>query len=354
MRSKSAKIAARKPAKIPARKPGRATSAQAAAGTEKPTRLRMRQMALAKLGWPVATAPIVPRENISSQALTLVIAIMTFLVCATFGAVTMVSETASAWQSDIAREVTIQIRPLEGVDMEAALLSAKQIAEQNKGIARVEIVDVEATARLLEPWLGTGLSLDQLPIPRLISVRLKPGERPDLDKMRKKLLAEVPGASLDDHQAWAKRLTTMAGATVIAGIIVMAMMLLATVLTIIFATRGAMANNQPIVEVLHFIGAEDSFIARQFQQHFLRLGLKGGSFGGLLALTLFFAIGYWSSSNIATPGSDQMTALFGTFSVSASGYVGAIAIVILIAFLTAVTSRITVFRQLAMLDRNAK
>ena len=54
-------------------------------------------------------------------------------------------------------------------------------------------------------------------------------------------------------------------------------MLAATVLSVIFATRGAMATNRPIVEVLHFIGAKSGFIAGQFQRHFLMLGLEGGA-----------------------------------------------------------------------------
>ena len=51
-------------------------------------------------------------------------------------------------------------------------------------------------------------------------------------------------------------------------------------LSVTFATRGAMAANRPIVEVLHFIGANDGFIAGQFQRHFLVLGLEGGLIGG--------------------------------------------------------------------------
>ena len=46
---------------------------------------------------------------------------MTFLSCLTLGAVTLVRDTASVWESQISREATIQIKPAEGLDMEAAL-----------------------------------------------------------------------------------------------------------------------------------------------------------------------------------------------------------------------------------------
>lgn len=326
-----------------------------------PTKQDRPNTAKSKARWPGHSNPeflgrissIVPRENVASNALTLVIGIMTFLVCVTFGAVTLVNDTAVSWQNDIAREVTIQIRPLDGIDMNEALATAKEIALQSEGIADVTILNEEATARLLEPWLGSGLNLDDLPIPRLISIRLKTGERPNFSSLRQQLQAQVPGASLDDHQVWADRLTTMAGATILIGMAVMILVMSATVLTVVFATRGAMSSNRHIIEVLHFVGAEESYIASQFQKHFLLLGLKGGAFGGIVAVLVFLLIGYWTTQNIATPENDQMVALFGTFSVGLIGYAGSVIIVILISVLTAFTSRATVFRHISSLDRNA-
>ena len=71
------------------------------------------------------------------------------------------------------------------------------------------------------------------------------------------------------------------------GLAVLALVLAVTVLSVTFATRGAMATNRPIVEVLHYVGATDSFIASQFQRHFLMLGFKGGAIGGGAAIVLF-------------------------------------------------------------------
>ena len=68
----------------------------------------------------------------------------------------------------------------------------------------------------------------------------------------------------------------MAAAAVAGGLGIFGLVLAATVLSVAFATRGAMASNRPIVEVLHFVGAKEAYIASQFQRHFLVLGLKGG------------------------------------------------------------------------------
>src|ERR1700755_839546 len=63
-------------------------------------------------------SPIVPRASISGRALVAVVAIMTFLASMTTGAVLLVSASAAERQSDDAREITIQIRPQAGRDIE--------------------------------------------------------------------------------------------------------------------------------------------------------------------------------------------------------------------------------------------
>ena len=118
------------------------------------------------------TAPILPPSNIQGNALMVVIAIMAFLACLTLGAVTMVRATASSWQSQISREITIQIKPDEGLDMEAALRKARDLALTFVGTREGTIMDEDATARLLEPWLGAGLNLDDLPVPRLVIITI--------------------------------------------------------------------------------------------------------------------------------------------------------------------------------------
>jgi cell division transport system permease protein len=295
-------------------------------------------------------APIVPPHNIAGRALVFVIAIMTFLSCLTLGAVTLVRDTASVWENQISREATIQIKPSDGLDMEAALASAANIAGGFAGVRGTRVVDREATARLLEPWLGSGLDIDELPVPRLVIVTLDQASPPEFAAMRQLLQAEVPGVSLDDHRTWVDRLVAMARTTVTLGMAVLALMLSATVLTVVFATRGAMAGNGHIIEVLHFVGAEARFIASQFRRHFLITGMKGAAAGGVAAMVVFIAFSWWSSLNLATPQADQATALFGNFSIGASGYAGVALIVLLVGTLTAATTHLTVVTYLHDID----
>jgi cell division transport system permease protein len=196
--------------------------------------------------------------------------------------------------------------------------------------------------------------MKELPVPRIMKVELEQGARPDFDAMREALSEKVPGSSLDDHRAWVDRLVTMARTTIGIGIAILFLVLTATVLTVVFATRGAMAGNREIVEVLHFVGADGKFIAGEFQRHFLALALRGAAIGGAGAATIFIMLAIWSQTSRATPQGDQVTALFGGFSIGWSGYVGIAAVVGLVALLAAATSRFTVLSHVGKLENQAR
>lgn len=300
---------------------------------------------------PRSTGTIVPRESVAGRTLLVVIAIMAFLACLTVGAVSIVNQTANSWQNDINREVTIQIRPSNEVDMSSAIRQASRIALSYPGVTKVRALTDEATKRLLEPWLGSGLKLDELPVPRLLMVTLDGAQTPDFASMREELRQSVPGTSLDDHSAWADRLSNMAWSMVIIGIIIFMLVTVATGLTVIFATTGALAANNEVVEVLHFVGANKNFIAKQFQRHFLILSLQGAVAGGFVAILFFLIVGFWTNSAVATPEGDQITALFGRFDVSWAGYAGMISVIMLICVVATITSRWTVSTKVLALEK---
>jgi len=297
-----------------------------------------------------ASAPIVPKSSIAGRSLAAVVAIMTFLASLTTGAVMLVVSSASDWQSDVGREVTIQVRPAPGRDLEADVRKASEIARAAHGVAGVQPYTKEESARLVEPWLGSGLALGDLPIPRLIVVKLTSGAQPDFAALRKALAAQVASASLDDHRHWIDRMRAMADTALAGGVAILVLVLAATVLSVTFATRGAMATNRPIIEVLHYVGATDGFIGSQFQRHFLILGFKGGAIGGGAALVLFGVVEAADTWLAGTPGGDEVAALFGSFSVGVSGYLAIVTLIVVMALVTALASRRTVNHTLEIID----
>jgi cell division transport system permease protein len=143
---------------------------------------------------------------------------------------------------------------------------------------------------------------------------------------------------------------TMAETAVATGMVILALVIAVTVLSVTFATRGAMATNRPTIEVLHYVGATDGFVASQFQRHFLVLGLKGGAIGGGAAMALFGILQAADAWLIGTPGGEQAAALFGSLAIGPAGYIAMFVVVVLMALVTAVACRRTVGHTLETIE----
>jgi cell division transport system permease protein len=293
---------------------------------------------------------LVPAASISGRALVTVVAIMTFLASLTAGVAILIGDAARGWQEDVAHEMTIQVKPVAGRDLEADAGVAAAIARKASGVAAAKVFSKEEAEAILGPWLGSGLDLAVLPVPRLVVVTLDPVEPLDAETLAKELAATVPGASLDDHRPWQARLAIMARTVVMVAAVIFGLVLVAMGIAVGFATRGAMAGNREIIEVLHFVGAADDYISRQFQSHFLYLGLRGGAIGGASAVLAFLLSALLASWWRRTPGGDQIEAMFGSFVIGPNVYAAIVLIAGGIGVVTGIVSRIIVFRHLRGLD----
>ncbi|RME97678.1 MAG: ABC transporter permease, partial [Alphaproteobacteria bacterium] len=231
--------------------------------------------------------PIVRPASVAGRALTVVIAIMCFLACLTAGGVYMVHQSASAWFADIASEVTVQVSPTSASDIDKTVTLVSLFLARQPGIVQVSPFSPEESARLLEPWLGQVEALDAIPIPRLIAVEIDRTAPPDMAALRQALAANFSDVTLDDHRRWQRELRTVTRSLSLGGFAILALVAAATVASIVSATRSAMASNREIVEVLHFVGAGQKFIAQEFEKHFLSLGIRAGLVGAGVATLVF-------------------------------------------------------------------
>jgi cell division transport system permease protein len=291
-------------------------------------------------------APILPEKSRTGRALVLVIGIMTFLAGLTAGTVHLIADASWEWSGAISREVTIQVRPLPGRQIDDDVAAAADLARRVRSVAEVQVYDRKQAEKLLEPWLGAGLDLAELPVPRLVVMKFRDHRIPDLTGLKTSLAERVPNAGLDDHRLWLARLSLMADSLVIIGVIVLILVLIATALAVAFATRGALAGTAHVIDVLHLVGAEDRYIAREFQRHFFRLGWRGGLLGGGAAVLVFALAGLAAHRFAAGPGAEQIDLLFGRFVLPFGGYISVLLIGIVVSAVTAIVSRITVFRTL--------
>jgi cell division transport system permease protein len=291
--------------------------------------------------WRKPTA-IVPEGTTASTALLAVVAIMTFLAGITVGLVLSVSQAADRWAGGLSSEITIQIDPVAETDPDEAAAKAVRILANLPGILRAEALAHDELSALLEPWLGSTVDFDALPVPRLVVAEIDRDNPPDTAEINRILAAEIPGAGLDDHRVWQSRLEVMAESVVVAGMIILVLVTAATMLSITFATSGTLAANRDIVRVLSLVGAREGYIAGQFVQHFLTLGLKGSAIGGAAAILVLAMAAWFSAQLLATPAGAQMEALFGGFNLPLSAYIAVLATILAVAGITAGTAWIAV------------
>jgi len=294
--------------------------------------------------------PLVPVDTVAGRALMAVIAILTFLAALSAGAAVLAARASDQWRGAISNEMTIQVRPDSHRKIDDDVARAVMLASGLKEVESVRAVPKAESDKLLEPWLGTGLDLVELPVPRLIVLKLRTDAPSDLAGFGATLRREIPTASLDDHRLWVRRLSAMAGTIIASGFAIVLLVLTAAALAVAFATRGAMAGSRDSVEVLHFVGANDDFIAREFQSRFIRLGLRGGLFGGLAAIATIGMLGFLASRWGATPEAEQLQALFGAFEIGWTGYGAVILVALVVAVIAGLVSRFTVRRHLRMLS----
>jgi len=291
---------------------------------------------------------VIPESSIASRALIIVVAIMTFLATITTAGAILVQQSAAQWGNQIAQEITIQIKPVGGRNIESDMANVSTLLKSFPGIAEIRPFDRQDSARMLEPWLGKNIGFDELPIPRLIAV--KPSQQGiKLDALNQKLReANIP-AIVDDHRLWRERLASMTNGLLLVAFLILVLVIAAMILAIAFATRGAMAGTKDIIDVMHFVGAHDIFISREFQAHFFRLGLKGAIAGGGIAIIFILGIGYIAQRWMAGPGAEQVESLFGSFSLGWPNLIFLALMSIAIAILVGRVSRFIVYRHLQIL-----
>ena len=234
-------------------------------------------------------------QDPSVRFLPWLVAFMVYLAALALTCAMAMQKVVERWDQGLAGRLTVQVPPPASGDAELAARQVDQVIDalaDISGVRSVELLDQEDIADLLKPWLGETVMQQDLPLPTLIAVALDETSPPDRAVMAARLGGIAPDIVIDDHQRWLGRLLDLARTIeTIAALIVVAVMASA-VITIVFVTRTGLAIHNQVIDLLHLIGAQDSYVARQFENHALLLGLRGGVIGLLLAVLTVLLIGY--------------------------------------------------------------
>ncbi len=283
---------------------------------------------------------ILPRKMLGSLLLPLVIAVNVYLASlAILGGLALIGATGQ-WSDELAQMVTVQVPPESGVSNKAIEKSLLGVLRDHPAVAQARPIDAAEMESLLAPWLGQSAVIRELPLPQLIDVVIRP--EGDIDSLRKRLDAEFPGVEIDDHRQWREQMQDVTAAARLVCLLLVAMISLAAIAVIIFATRASLQSQNELVALLHMIGAHNSFVAGEFQKHFLGVGIIGVLIG-LVPVFLTLAAIIYLTGNDPAPW-------LGRVQFGPGDYLLALTPALSAALITMLTARLTVLRTLADFD----
>lgn len=225
-------------------------------------------------------------RDAAAKFLPWILGFMVYLAALAVGSAMVVDRLSANWQSGLTGNLTVEVPFTDdiGVTERSEILDKViDLLSATPGVAGTTLLDDREIARLLEPWLGAEASELDIPLPAMIAVTLRDDAALDQVQLQHDLEAIQPGARVDDHADWiADALAFLRGLKLLAALLT-GLVLAATALTVIFVTRTGLSIHRSVIEIVHLIGAPDSYIAQQFQAQSLRLGIVGGVVGTILA-----------------------------------------------------------------------
>src|SRR4030095_2521164 len=210
-------------------------------------------------------ASFLPEAEARDPALLFVVAVLCFLACLTALGVIAGNRAAQGWAGQLTGEATVIVRARGGETPDAAAARAAETLAGLAGVTEARALERQKAYDLIKPWLGDVADLEDLPVPRLVSVSLdrkKPATAAALDKA---LDAHGLDAVVDDHSVWIKDIRRAAGVVRWTAATIFVLIAGAAAAVVAFATRAGLTARRDVVEVLHLTGGEEPQIASIFQ-----------------------------------------------------------------------------------------
>lgn len=290
-----------------------------------------------------------PLEDSAGTAfLILLIALMTFLATQAIAAAFALDALTERWETGLENKVTIEI-PAE--TKEGKVRTPDQVATYTEKINNIlsvhpaivstHVLTKSEIGKLVEPWLGEELPLRDVPLPGLISVELRETNDNVLKIIREKVLAVSGNGRIDTHEGWLTDLLRFTGALQFAAAMLLMIIAITTVTAIAGGVKSRMAMHHQQIQLLHLMGARDSYISAQFQRHALLMGFKGGLTGLVMGAAALMLID-WVSGEMGVN-------LLPDFSLSGMQIFILLLIPVIISSIAAFTAQKTVLRTLSEL-----
>ena len=281
-----------------------------------------------------------------SKFLILLIALMSFLAVLALSGTFALNSMTEKWSSGLENKVTIEIS-IETKDghilsQDTVLKETKDLyamLSEHKVVKSAEVLGDKEIQELISPWIGNDLSLGDIPLPGLIALELRKVDANGLNNLKNDIQKISKHAMLETHHEWLSDLINFTSTLKALALMVALIIAAITTIAISSAIRTRLAIHNSVVELLHYMGATDNYIARQFQKHAMILSLKGAVIGTAIGLAATFLLAFLSRNT----GTDLIPVIH----IGSLGVLILCLVPVLVSLITILTSHITVLRSLS-------
>jgi len=234
------------------------------------------------------------KNHEATRLLPYVMAVMVYLSALALMGSMMLHKGFGDWTESLSNRLTVQVTTADREARETQVRQVVQLLRNTPGIEHVRKLNEVEIEQLLEPWLGVGNVTSDLPVPDILDVTVSRALKINLDALNAQISKISSNIHLDDHQQWLGRFLRLMDMVEYTALGILLLVVMATICMVIFGTKAGMAENRETIAIMHHLGAQDSMVARAYQNRFMIYGLKGGIIGLLLAFVTLISLIYLS------------------------------------------------------------
>jgi cell division transport system permease protein len=280
-------------------------------------------------------------QDIMTRYVAWIMALLVYLLCLVLTGAVSINLSLNKWQVGVNHRLTAIVPFQHELDRERLIPPVLSLLKSTPGIKNVVVQDGERGLSMAGAWLNYGNSSASGLPPTLIDIDMDPNHPINMGELGTKLYRIIPGVQLETQSRWQETIAVLRTSLQVIAYIFAALIALTVIITITLVTQSGLAAHHEAIRILRFIGAHNSYIARKFQGHALKLAFRGSLVGFLASLPTLIILSYLCTNlgvpELLKPGLD-FTLLLVVVTVPAT-----------VVFLSICVARFAVFKALARL-----
>jgi cell division transport system permease protein len=208
----------------------------------------------------------------------------------------------SEWRDSLNGRITVEFQ--SNIDATDSTLTDRQndeilkIIKSTPGVKFVHKLRETDILKILEPWLNGTAIPDDFPFPTIFDVETEKDAKVDLLLMTDKLSKVSQGVRIHDHANWYVPVMKISDG-LFGFAVILSILIFATVCaTVIFITRKTLGVHLGTVKILQLIGANNSYIASQFERYYFAIGCRASLISIICSILTIVGMSFMLSDTI--------------------------------------------------------